>query len=79
MWDINNHLAAYERSLYEEGRGHSIPSVLVLMVKRLFSPLKYPYALFPSSAVTAGKLCTIPWEAVGRLELIGFRVLGGDL
>ena len=51
-------------------------SVLVLMVKGLFSSLKFPYAQFPCSAVTGGDLYSILWEAVGRLELMEFRVLG---
>ena len=79
MGDINNHLVAYEKCLEEDTTHHSIPlatSVLVLMVKGLFSSLKFLYAQFPCSAVTGGDLYSILWEAVGRLELMGFRVLG---
>ena len=50
--------------------------MLVLMVKGLFNSLQLPYAQFPCTSVTGGQLYTILWEAVSRLEMNGFRVLG---
>ena len=79
MGDINTHLAAFERSLEESNQEQTIPlatSVLVLMVKGLFSSHSLPYVQFPCTSVTGGELYPILWEAVGRLELIGLHVLG---
>lgn len=78
MGDINSLISQYERKLEKED-DHNIPianSMLVLMVKGLFSSLAFPYAQFPCCTVKGNQLYPILWEAISRLELSGFRVLG---
>ena len=73
LGEINNHLLAYERALEQnvtpmEGLASSM---FVIMVKGLFTPLRFPYAHFPSS----GDLLFEPfWESVFRLERMDFKV-----
>ena len=50
-------------------------SMLVFMVRGLFTSLEFPYAQFPCKAITGDQLFHPFWEAVGRLERIGFKVL----
>jgi hypothetical protein len=79
MGDINEHLAAYEKSLESGDEDYAVPlakSILVLMVKGLFSSLKFRYAQFPCSTVRGSQLYPIVWEAVCYLDMLGFRVLG---
>ena len=79
MGDINSHFSAYEKSLKSRESDNSIllaNSMLVLMVKGLFSSFEFPCAQFPCSSITGSQLYTVFWEAVSRLELNGFRVLG---
>ena len=46
-------------------------TMLVFMVKGLFSSLRFPYALFPCNKLSGD----LPfWEAVYRLERMGFKV-----
>ena len=49
--------------------------VLTLMVRGIFINLRFPYANFPSKSVTGDALFLIVWEAIERLEKIGFKVL----
>lgn len=49
--------------------------VLGVMVHGLFNTLKFPYAHFPTTTTTADSLFNIIWEAVERLEFLGFKVI----
>jgi hypothetical protein len=49
--------------------------VLALMVRGLFLTLNFPYAHFPTKKLTADSMFTIIWEAIGRLERMGFKVI----
>lgn len=51
-------------------------SMLVFMVKGLFNAFHFPYAQFPCTTMTGGQLYPVLWEAVSRLETMGFRVIG---
>ena len=51
-------------------------SMLVLMVRGLFSKLQFAYATFPCASLSGCQLYPIFWEAVERLERCGFRILG---
>lgn len=45
---INNHLAQFEQSLSEDDAAPPLAkTMVVLMVKGLFTTLKFPYAQFP--------------------------------
>lgn len=77
LGDITSHLAEFERSL-ESDRfpTNSIAnSMLVLMVRGLFSQLKFPYAQFPSTSLCGHEMYEVVWDTVGRLECCGFKVL----
>ena len=50
-------------------------SMLVLMVRGLFSRLEFPYAQFPCTAVSGDQMYDPFWEAVSRLERCGLKVL----
>lgn len=49
--------------------------VLTIMVRGIFINLRFPYANFPTTSITGDALFLIIWEAVERLEKIGFKVL----
>lgn len=49
--------------------------MLVLMVRGLFYKLNYPYAQFTCNTITGDLMFDPVWEAVSRLERLGFCVL----
>ena len=62
----------------EDGADEQEPlanSILVIMVRGLFSKLQFPYAQFPCTSLHGYELYDIFWEAVERLERCGFNVL----
>ncbi len=54
--------------------------ILGIMVRGVFSGLHFPYAHFPTTGVTGATLFSLVWEAIERLERLGFKVvaLTGD-
>ena len=50
--------------------------MLVFLVKGLFHKLEFPYCQFPCTALSGDEMYDPLWEAVGRLELCGFNVMG---
>ena len=78
LGDINNHLSRFERLLSEDDDAtDEIPlakSMLVFMVRGIFSALKFPYAQFPCSSLVGEQLFSPFWECVFRLERMGFKV-----
>lgn len=78
LGDVNNHLLAFEQSLKleENGeRGHVLAkSMVVMMVRGLFTPLKFAYAQFPCARMTGDMLFQPFWKAVYRLERMGLKV-----
>ena len=79
LGELNTHLCRFERLLASDGSCAMQPlakSMLVLMVRGLFSGLQFPYAQFPCSSLKGDQMFHIFWKAVGRLERYGFRVLG---
>lgn len=74
---MESHLETFQRFI-EGGEPHRSPlanSMLVLMVRGLLSRLQFPYAQFPCTALSGHQLYEPFWEAVGRLECCGFKVL----
>ena len=49
-------------------------TMLVIMVKGLFTPFRLPYAHFPCMSISGDLLFYPFWEAVYRLERMGFKV-----
>jgi hypothetical protein len=75
LGEINAELTAYERALEEESTHEPLAnSMLVIMVRGLFSKLQFPYAQFPCSKLRGFELFHVFWEAVERLERCGFNV-----
>ncbi len=71
-------MLAFERSVNND-MDKTTPlanSMLVLLVRGLFSKLQFPYVQFPSTSLAGDQMFEPFWEAVERLELCGFKVLG---
>ena len=76
LGDTNNHLLKFESSLSSDDHMPSLAnSMLVLMVRGLFSKLTFPYAQFACCKLSSDLLVDPVWEAVSRLERQGFHVL----
>lgn len=76
LGNINNHLLKFEASLKSDSQDVQLAkSMLVLMVRGLFSKLNFPYAQFACAKLTGDLLLEPLWEAISRLERQGFKVL----
>ena len=70
MGDVNTHLQDFEKSLNGEqrNRGTLASTMLVFMVRGLFSRLEYPYVQFPCHvtrcSTPSGRLC-LDWSDWG--------------
>ena len=49
--------------------------ILGIMVRGVFSSLRFPYGHFPTHDIKGTKLYSIVWEAIERLERLGFKVV----
>ena len=77
LGNTNNRLLEMEGALYgDKSQPKLAISMLVLMVRGLFYKLNYPYAQFACSSISGDLMFDPVWEAVSRLERLGFRVLG---
>lgn len=75
LGDINNRLLAFEKSVHDEVVPNVLASsVMVVMVKGVFTPIRFAYAQFPCSSMTWDLLFQPFWEAVFRLERMDFKV-----
>lgn len=85
MGDINNHLLSLEESYKRDGtkvhvndKHQSTPTLaktmMMTMVRCLFTNFTFSYASFPSTNLTVEQLVPIFLEALMRLEVCGFRV-----
>ena len=73
LGDINMHLHRFEQRIKSQSSDFQsiddiAKSMLVVMVRGLFSNLNYPYAQFPCADPTGDALFDPFWEAVMRLE-----------
>ena len=50
-------------------------TMMVMMVRGLFTPLRFPYVEFPCNKVTGALLFHPFWKAVYRLERMGLKVM----
>ena len=77
--DVNNRLSDIEVSLRKSRKAsaplHVATHMLVLYVRGLVTSLRFPYANFPTTGVSASFLFHIFWEAVRQLKACGFVVL----
>ena len=72
LGSVNNQLLEFEQSC---NNPPIATHMLVLMVRGIFIHLQYPYAHFPTTKLSGATLFPIIWEAVERLEFIGFKVI----
>lgn len=49
--------------------------ILAIMIRGIFTSLRFPYAHFPTKSLTGNQLFSIVWEAIERLERDGFKVM----
>ena len=77
LGDVNNHLLAFEKAVRgEEKLAPSLAkTMMVFMVKGLFTPLRYVFAQFPCAKLTGGLLFHPFWQAFYRLERMTFKVI----
>ena len=77
LGDTNTYLAAFEKQMQSPDipeKTSLAKTIMVFMVRSLFSRLKFPYAQFPVTHLKGHQLFDLFWEAISRLERIGFRV-----
>lgn len=71
LGEMNNHLTKLQKALEGTGEATITPlakSLLVLMIRGLFSSIQFPYAQFPCSNLTGDQMFDVFWESVERLE-----------
>ena len=75
LGNVSDRILASERAA-EGGQEEQrlAKSMMVFMVKGLFTPLRFPYAQFPCNTLTGDLLFQPFWQAVFRLERMGFKV-----
>lgn len=71
---VTDHLLASEQAKDGHDVRRLAKTMMVFMVKGLFTPLRFPYAQFPCSSLTGDLLFHPFWQAVFRLERMGFKV-----
>ena len=79
LGSITIHLANFERQVEngsEEAERPLAKTMLVVMVRGLFSGLQFPYVQFPCNSLRGDQMFYIMWKTVGRLERYGFHVMG---
>ena len=76
LGDINDHLLRFEQSLSDNApvSPKLAKTMMVVMVRGLFSKLHFAYAQFPCADLSGDLLYEPFWEAVGRLEICGLKV-----
>ena len=78
LHDVSNHLLAFERQCQSDGtllKPELASHMLVLLVRGIFTGLKFPLAQFPTTSATCHQLYPIVLEAVMQLEIMGFKVI----
>ena len=77
LGDTNNKLLQFENAMCgKESQEDVASTMLVFMVRGIFYKLNYPYAQFSCKDLSGDLMFDLVWEAVSRLERMGFRVLG---
>lgn len=78
LGNVSDHLLAAEQAAVEGSQDDQHPlakTMMVFMVKGLFTPLRFPYAQFPCTSVTGDLLFHPFWQVIFRLERMEFKVL----
>ena len=76
LGDINNHLIDFEQSLASTSPEPPkfAKTMLVFMVRGLFSKLQFAYAQFPAASLSGDLIYDPFWEAVDRVERCELKV-----
>ena len=77
LGEVNNHLLAFERKVLGQMEDEPVlaKTVMAFMVRGLFTPLRFTYAVFPCEKISGALLFQPFWEAVYRLERMTFKVI----
>ena len=76
LGEINNQLLEFEAAISQESQRAPLAStMLVMMARGLFYKLNYPYAQFGCANLSGDQLFDPVWQAILRLERLGFCVL----
>ncbi len=79
LGDIKNHLTSFEKSLVGDGEEEckdTVPlanSMVAIIVKGLFTMLRFVYVQFPCTSLNGEQLFNPFWDSVLRLERLGLR------
>lgn len=76
LGEINTNLLDFERQISDEIGSMEIPAktMMVFMVRGLFTALQFPYVQFPVHHLTGDLLFDPFWDAVSHLERMGLKV-----
>lgn len=76
LGDINRHLIDFEQSIVNNTKQSPkfAKTMVVFMVRGLFSKLQFAFAQFPASDLSGDLLYDLFWEAVERIEKCGLKV-----
>ena len=77
LGDINDQLVQFEKSVTEDkplAAPQLAKTMMVFMVRGLFSSLQFAYAQFPCAELTGELLYDPFWEAIRRVENCGLKV-----
>ena len=80
MGDVNNSLIKLEHALSSDVKQEPplARTMMVFMVRGIFSTFQYNYAQFACSTLTGDLIFDPFWESVFRLEWMGFKVIDGS-
>ena len=78
LGDVVQQLHDFEEKLSSDTpvRRPLAKTMMVFMVRGVFTSIKFPYAQFPMTSGTGYDLFPILWQAIDRLECNGVHVLG---
>jgi len=80
LGNTNNQIKEFEKALSAEKTDRELAStMLVFMVRGLLCKFNYPYVQFAYNDVSGSQMFDPMWEAVSRLDRLGFCVLGWSI
>ena len=74
LGQVNNHLTTFIENDHKATSLHVANSMLVMIVRGLFTQLRFPYVQFPCCNISGELLFQPFWEAVYHLERMEFKV-----
>ena len=76
LGDINNHLICLEQQYMKNDKSNRTlaSTMMVFMIRSLFTNFTFPYASFPTSNMTGEQMVPTFYEAMMRVERCGFKV-----